>query len=234
MEEPTKLDETTETAESTPPRQAVKKKLNPNLLLLVIAIVVICFTLLFFAWPKKEPEPQIDVTVTLSKIVKTSDLATSVFDYKGIVEVPNQKNLKKIDYYILYDASVYAGIDFSQVTFAENKETKTITATLPEVQILDTVVNPSTLDFIFQNKKADNVTITDVALTACETDIQQECTTDNAILDVARMNAENTVRALAEPVIQSISPDYTLVIADTAEESAEIADSEEGSVNDEV
>lgn len=49
MEEPTKLDETTETAESTSPRQAVKKKLNPNLLLLVIAIVVICFTLLFFA-----------------------------------------------------------------------------------------------------------------------------------------------------------------------------------------
>ena len=233
MEDPTRSNEPMRQEQPPAPEPPARRKLSPNILLLAIAAVVICVTVLFLALPQKEPEPQIDVTVTLTKIIKTSDLATSVFEYKGIAVVPNQKNLKKIDYYVLYDASVYAGIDFSQVTFAENKAAKTITATLPEVKVLDTVVDPSSMQYIFQNKKADSVSVTNVALTACETDIQQECTTENAILDVARMNAENAVRALAEPVIQSVSPDYTLVITDATEESAESTDAEEESANDE-
>lgn len=215
------------------PEAPVKKKLNRNLLLFAVAAVAVCITVLFLAWPRKAPEPQIDITITLNKIVSTSDLATSVFQYQGIVEVPNPKKPKKIDYYICYGASVYAGIDFSQVKFRENKEAKTITATLPEVQVLDTVVDPSSMDFMFQNKKADSISVTDVALTVCETDIQQECTTDNAILDVARMNAENAVRALAEPVIQNIAPDYMLVIENPTNDPAESMVSEEGSVKDE-
>lgn len=235
MESPTNLEEPiqTEESEQRPDPKPARKKLSPNILLLTIAAVVICVTLIFLNLPKKEAEPQIDITVTLTKIVNTSDLATSVFDYKGIAEVPNQKKPEKIDYYILYKASVYAGIDFSQVKFTEDKASKTITATLPEVKVLDTVVDPSSMEFMFQNKKADNVSVTSVALTACETDIQQECTTDSAILDVARMNAENAIRALAEPVIQNVAPDHTLEIENTAAAPAESADSEEGSVDDE-
>ena len=236
MENPTNLEEPiqTEGPEQHPDPKPARKKLSPNILLLTIAAVVICFTLIFLNLPKKKAEPQIDVTVTLTKIVNTSDLATSVFQYQGIVEIPNQKKPEKIDYYICYDASVYAGIDFSQVKFTEDKANKTITATLPEVKILDTVVDPSSMDFMFQNKKADSISVTDVALTACETDIQQECTTDSALLDVARMNAENAIRALAEPVIQNIAPDHTLVIEDPVQEPADSTTAEEGSVNDET
>lgn len=141
-----------------PPDNQQKRPVNINfnlkISLLLIAAIVICIVAAVLARPKKKAEPQIDVSVTLSKIVKTSDLATSVFQYQGIVEVPNPKNLKKIDYYIWYEASVYAGIDFSQVTFTENKEAKTITAILPEVKILDTIVDPSKIEFMFQNKKS--------------------------------------------------------------------------------
>lgn len=236
MESPTRPDDAvrTEAPEQRPAEKPARKKLSPNILLLTIAAVVICFTLIFLSLPKKKAEPQIDVTVTLTRIVNTSDLATSVFDYKGIAEVPNQKKPENIDYYILYEASVYAGIDFSQVKFTEDKASKTITATLPEVKVLDTVVDPSSMDFIFQNKKADNVSVTSVALTACENDIQQECTTDSAILEVARMNAENAIRALAEPVIQNVAPDHTLVIENTVQEPADSTATEEGSVDDET
>lgn len=180
--------------------ESTKKNLHPKLLLLTASVILVCIVALVAQIPKKKPEPQIDVTTTLEKIVKTSDLSTAVFQYQGIVEIPNQKNLKKIDYYICYTASVYAGIDFSEATFSENKETKTITATLPEVKIQDTVVDPDSLDFMFQNKKADNISVLDAAFTACETDIRQECTSESALLSIAQMNAENTVRALTEPV----------------------------------
>lgn len=211
--------------------ESTKKKLNPKLLLFAAVVILICIVAMVALIPKKEPEPQIDVTTTLEKIVKTSDLSTAVFQYQGIVEIPNQKNLKKIDYYICYTASVYAGIDFSGVTFDENKETKTITATLPEVKIQDTVVDPDSLDFMFQNKKADNISVLDAAFTACETDIRQECTSESALLSIAQMNAENAVRALTEPVMQSICSDYTLVIQSENTEPTEI---QEGSAENET
>ena len=202
--------------------ESTKKNLHPKLLLLTASVILVCIVALVAQIPKKKPEPQIDVT--------TSDLSTAVFQYQGIVEIPNQKNLKKIDYYICYTASVYAGIDFSEVTFSENKETKTITATLPEVKIQDTVVDPDSLDFMFQNKKADNISVLDAAFTACETDIRQECTSERALLSIAQMNAENTVRALAEPVMQAICSDYSLVIQEKNTEPAEI---QEGSAESE-
>lgn len=199
--------------------QLIRKKLSPNLLLLAVIVVAICIIAVFLTLPKEKPVPQVDITTTLEKIVETSDLSTAVFQYKGIVEIPNQKNTKKIDYYICYTAAVYAGIDFSQVKFTENKETKTITAILPEVRIQDTVVDPDSLDFMFQSKKADSISILDNALTACETDIRQECTSESALLDVARLNAENAVRALTEPVMNAICKGYTLVIEETSENS---------------
>lgn len=75
--------------------ESTKKNLHPKLLLLTASVILVCIVALVAQIPKKKLEPQIDVTTTLEKIVKTSDLSTAVFQYQGIVEIPNQKNLKK-------------------------------------------------------------------------------------------------------------------------------------------
>ena len=84
--------------------ESTKKELaSKKLLLLTASVILVCIVALVAQIPKKKPEPQIDVTTTLEKIVKTSDLSTAVFQYQGIVEIPNQKNLKKIRLlYLLY------------------------------------------------------------------------------------------------------------------------------------
>lgn len=194
--------------------EATKPKLSGAKILLaaILVIALLVGGIIYQQSTQANTDPQIDITITLEKIVKTSDLSTSVFKYDGIVEIPNPKKPTNIDYYIYYSASVYAGIDFSQIQFKEDKEKKTITAILPEVQINDTVVEPESLDFMFMNKKADDVSVTTTALTACETDIQRECTSESALLEVARLNTENVIRALAEPVIEQVCEGYTLVI----------------------
>lgn len=194
--------------------EATKPKLSGAKILLaaILVIALLVGGIIYQQSTQANTDTQIDITITLEKIVKTSDLSTSVFRYDGIVEIPNPKKPTNIDYYIYYSASVYAGIDFSQVQFKEDKEKKTITAILPEVQINDTVVEPESLDFMFMNKKADNVSVTTTALTACETDIQRECTSESALLEVTRLNTENVIRALAEPVIEQVCEGYTLVI----------------------
>ena len=194
--------------------ESTKSKLGgKKILVAAILIIAVVIAGLFYSQStQKTPEAQVDITITLEKIVITSDLSTSVFKYNGIVEVPNPKKSSDIDYYIYYSASVYAGIDFSKIQFKEDKENKKITAILPEVQINDTVVDPNSLDFMFMNKKADDISVTTTALTACEADIQQECTSESALLEVARLNTENVVRALAEPIIEQTYKDYTFVI----------------------
>lgn len=193
---------------------AVKKKLSPKVILLTAIVLIAVFIAALAYQPQKEEQsvPKVDITVTLEKILETSDLSTSVFKYEGIVEIPNPKKPQNIDYYICYSAEVYAGIDFSAIQFTENKEKKTITAKLPEVKILDTVVDPDKLDFLFMSKKANDASVTSTALTACETDIQQECTSESALLETARKNAINVVQALAEPVIEQVCEGYTLVV----------------------
>lgn len=192
--------------------ETVKRKLNPNLLLAAVILALLLAVMLVFLRPKNEPEAKVDVSVTLKKIVQTSDLSAAAFDYRGIVPIPNQKKPQKIDFYVLYDASVYAGIDFSEITFTEDKDKKTITATLPPVWIQDTVVDPASMEFIFQDKKANDISVMGTALKACEEDIRQECISENALLSIAQINAENAVRALTEPVMSTLCEDYTLLI----------------------
>lgn len=191
-----------------------KKKLPAKILLIAAAVIaLIVIGIVFQQNASREQEPELDITITLEKIVKTSDLSTAVFKYDGIVEVPNPQKPANIDYYIYYSASVYAGIDFSQITFQKDDEKKIITAKLPEVEILDTVVDPESLDFMFMRKKANDVSVTSTALTACETDIRQECTSESALLEVAKLNTENVIRALVEPVVGQLCNDYTFEIA---------------------
>lgn len=192
-----------------------QKKLGgkPKVLIIaVVALVIVIGVMAVLFMNRKEEEPNFDIVATLDKIVQTSDLSTAVFKYEGIADVPNQKKTSEIDYYISYEAKVYAGIDFSKISFTEDKESKTITAKIPQVEITDIVVDPASLDYIFNNKKADNINVAQVALTACEEDIYQEVTTESALLEIAQENAKNAIRALTEPIIEQAYKGYTLVI----------------------
>lgn len=194
--------------------ESTKRKSSQLRFLLACAMAIILIgAAALLVMPRNNQENiHVEITMMLEKIVKTSDLSTAVFKYGGIVEVHNPKKPKDIDYYINYKASVYAGVDLTEIQFQKDDNAKTITAVLPEVTIQDTVVDPESLDFIFMNKKANNASVTSTALTACEADIQQECTSESALLEVARSNAENAVRALTEPVIEQACKEYTLVI----------------------
>ena len=158
-----------------------------------------------------EPEPEIDVLSTLEKIVEVSDLSTAKFTYQGYVAVPDQDNLKKTAYYVCYNAQVYAGIDFSKITFEKDDEEKTVTVKIPEVEITDIIVDTASFDYMFVSKKANDISnLAPVVLTACEEDIKQECTSESALLDSAKQNAVNAVKALTEPIVEQALDGYTL------------------------
>ena len=119
----------------------------------MLAVVII--VLLAVSMSSKKSEPEIISKSTLEDIINVSDLSTFEAVYNGIAKVTDEDNPEKVNYYVSYDAKVKAGIDFEKVDITVNTDEKIITVMLPEIKITDVNVDITSLDYIFENEKAN-------------------------------------------------------------------------------
>ena len=182
------------------------------LILAGAAAIILAMVVLFSAFPKKESTAEIISVSTLQQIIEVSELSTFTAVYNGIAQVPNEKKPDEIDYYVSYEAKVNAGIDFEQVQIEVDHEEKMVYLTIPEIYITDINVDIASLDFIFNNDKANSSTVTQTAFKACEEDVQKESQEKNAILELAEQNAKNPLTALIKPFIEQMDQEYKLEI----------------------
>lgn len=195
-----------------------QSRCRPGKQLLWVATGVTAAILLasvFFAvrtgWEQK-PEEEVITVSTLEKIIHVSELSTFTAVYNGIAEVKNGKNSEQTDYYVSYAARVNAGIDFQQVAVSIDPDEKVVTLDMPEVYITDVNVDIGSMDFIFLNDKTNTSTVTQTAYKACEADVERESEGQHEILDLAKQNAVNVLTALADPLLEQIDAQYTLVV----------------------
>lgn len=191
-------------------------KASKNIVKLVIGILVICVIVTVILGLsgrlKQDKEPEIITKTTLEKIIDVSELSTFEATYNGIAKVMNEEKPENVDYYVYYEAKVKAGIDFEKVTVNVDNEQKVVTVTLPEVQINDVNVDIGSLEYIFENKKADTSTISETAYKKCIEDVTEESKNAEAIYTLARQNAKNVIEALVKPFIEQLDEEYTLEI----------------------
>ena len=178
----------------------------------VILVAIAAVAVLLQTSGREEPQPQVFNKSTLERIINVSELSTFTAVYNGIARVANEKKPEKIDYYVSYEATVNAGIDFQKVEISMDEEQKTITLKVPEAHITNLAVDMSSLDFIFQNKKADKSGVTEDAYKACEEDVKRESEQQTAICELAKQNAKNVLKALTKPVVDQLGDGYQLVI----------------------
>lgn len=182
---------------------------------IIAAAVLVIVLLLFFLMTGnagKDDKKEIITKSTLEKIIDVSDLSTYEAVYNGIASVPNKKKPKNIDYYVSYEAKVKAGIDFDQVEISVDKQEKKIIITVPDTTITDTNVDITTLDYIFENKKAETSTVSQEAYKAAIEDVKQEISDKDAIYSLAEENAKNVIEALVKPFVKQLDSEYTLEI----------------------
>lgn len=132
------------------------KKVNRKKTAVVAVIVAVILilgvsSLVLLSKSTKKSEPSIITTSTLEKILNVSDLSTFEAIYNGVAKVVSPDDPQKIDYYVSYDATVKAGIDFDQVEISVDDETKIISVKLPEIKITDITVDIESMDYIFIN-----------------------------------------------------------------------------------
>ena len=198
--------------------EAFGRKLDKKLrkwmmiLIVVLAAAVAVLVALRVNEHRKKPEPQVLTVSTLTDMIPVSDLSTVTSTYNGVAQVMNEKNPDKLDYYVAYEAQAQAGVNFDELQPEIDEASKTVTIRDPAAHFMDANVDVSSLDFMFNNKKADTSGVTERAYKACQEDADRECSRCEAILELARENAVNTVEALTRPLVEQLYPEYTLVV----------------------
>ena len=174
---------------------------------IIIAIIVIAVlgVVLLKIFKKEEPVKEVITVSTLEKIVEVSDLSTFRVVYNGVACADDK-------YYVSYEATVDAGIDFEAIEITVDNEAKKVTVDLPEAEILDVYVDIASLDYIFIDKKANTETVSEEAYKLCKYDVKVESENQEAIIDLAQQNAENIVTALVQPFVDQVDPDYEIII----------------------
>ncbi len=188
---------------------------HPFRALTVSALAIIILSLLAAGiWIKRQTknEPQIISQSRLEKIIRVSKLSTFETIYNGIAEVESKENADQIDYYVYYESRVKAGIDFKQVGVQVDNEAKKITVKMPEIEITDVNVDIASLEYIFENKKANTPTVSQEAYKACQADVLNEVENEPDIYELAEQNAENVISALIRPFVEQVDAEYVLEI----------------------
>ena len=193
-----------------------KKKLSgPKVKYIIgiaIMLAVVIIVLLAVSMSSKKSEPEIISKSTLEDIINVSDLSTFEAVYNGIAKVTDEDNPEKVNYYVSYDAKVKAGIDFEKVDITVNTDEKIITVMLPEIKITDVNVDIKSLDYIFENEKANTETVSEEAYKKCIEDVTSESNSEDAIYELAEQNARNIVEALISPFVEQLDSEYRLEI----------------------
>lgn len=174
-------------------------------IIIAIIVIVVLVVVLLMIFKKEEPVKEVITVSTLEKIVEVSDLSTFRVVYNGVACADDK-------YYVSYNATVDAGINFEDIEISVDNEAKKVTVDLPEAEILDVYVDIASLDYIFIDKKANTETVSEEAYKLCKYDVKVESENQEAIIDLAQQNAENIVRALVQPFVDQVDPEYEIVI----------------------
>lgn len=161
---------------------------------------------------QKDMDPKIEVSTTLSKILEKSDLSTFQVTYNGVAKINDNKNPKEVSYYVAYKAKTNAGFNVKELKYDINKENKEIIISIPKIKLHDPFVDIESLDYIFYDNDKDELGVSEEAYKACCTDVKKESEKETAIYEIAKENAKNLIKGLAEPFVENMEGNYKLVI----------------------
>lgn len=183
------------------------------LLLVIIAIfAVVMVNNKDTLFNNQENEAVVTIT-TLREIIDTSEMNTFQAVYNGIAKVMNEDEPGNIDFYVTYEAKVYAGFDFEKVEMIKDEELKKITVTVPEIEITDVNVDIASLDYMFQEDQADTSGVSQRAYSASIKDVEMRSEDTSEIYTLAKQNAENTLYALINPFVEQFDSSYVVEIS---------------------
>ena len=180
-----------------------------TVLSLVFVIVVGAFVLIM---QNNEGQLTTISESSLQKIIEINELSTVDYTYNATAAKYVEDNEEEVKYYVAYEGTVTAGIDFHEIGIGVNEEEKVVTITIPEVEIHGVRVEMGKMEYIFVKDKFETETISQEAYKLCKEDLKKRIEKEELLYNAARENAISSVEALFKPWIETIDKEYKVEI----------------------
>jgi hypothetical protein len=180
----------------------------------VCLVLVLVVTGIYFKTSKSEPVGHEVTTVSkasLEKVLEISELSTLEYTYNAVATAYEEDNTT-IKYYVAYEGTVRAGIDFDKIEVSEPDENKNIVITIPDVEIQDTTVDMGSLEYIFTKSKYNTETVSQEAYQCCQEDLEKRAKDTVELKQMAKDNAITSIQALIKPWLDQLEEGYTVDI----------------------
>ena len=165
----------------------------------ICIVVVVILIIIQLGGGFDEGKETIITSSTLTDTVNVAELSTAQFTYNGIAEIYKDKEKKKVNYYIRYNAKIKAGVDMSEIQWKIDHENRTVKPILPQITINVNTVDEKTLSFIPENATIE----LNKALAACKEDSKSEALKSTGLLETAKDNLKSIVEGLLYQILTS-------------------------------
>ncbi|SEF67950.1 Protein of unknown function [Eubacterium ruminantium] len=173
----------------------------------IVISVIVLFILIFFMkkfdeYIKARRQPALSAQKLTEQLVACSDLTAAEIIYNGVVRFDDGgiPLINEKSFLMMYSARVKAGIDISQVNVSvtDNK----VIVTLPEVRVLDLIVENNSLEFYDKSSSLFNQVQQEDVVTAvlyAEDDVRNHADIEG-LLNKAKVQTESLIRNMIAPV----------------------------------
>lgn len=172
-----------------------------------LAVILLCI----FCLATYNYTPEADTTALNKLLLEASDLTTAKLQITNMTEYKDEgiKILNRSDFTMVYDATVWAGIDMEKVEIIPNDLTKVIQVNIPKATIQDAKVDSSTIKY-FDEKFAlfnvDEKEDANKAVVLAENSVKEEAI-KTGILELADKQSATLIEGLLS---KAIPEGYTL------------------------
>lgn len=192
------------------------KKTITSILFLMLIIALIFFAGMKFA--DRNSEPEISSTALAQQLQEVNELAVLDYNYTKVGKFENSLKLNgwsipltKKSFLLTYAGRIQAGVDMSAMEV--NVKGKKILVSLPEVRILNNVLDEKSIEVYDETKNIFNpISINDYkTFAAKQKERVEDEAIENGLLSEAATKAQSTIRKFLQ-MIPEIKDDYTIEV----------------------
>lgn len=158
-----------------------------------------------------EREPEITSTFISNRLEIASELTTAEMIYNGLIYYTDGKIpfLTKKAFLMTYCAEVKSGVDLSELDI--NVTQSTVKIIIPEVEVLDILVDPDTIKFYDEKSALFNWVEKEDVIDAMQ--VAKDDVTENANIDELVTKAREQTEVILEGLLKDAIGDRQLVIS---------------------
>lgn len=157
--------------------------------------------------------PEADTTALNKLLFEAADLTTAKLNITNITEYKDEgiKILNRSDFIMVYDATVWAGIDIEKVKIVSDDLMKVIRVSIPKATIQDAKVDPSSIKYFDEKFSLFNINEKEDAnnaVTLAEEAVKEEAV-KTGILELADKQSATLIEGLLS---KAVPKGYTLEV----------------------